>query len=249
MKNISCCGSDCGGCQYHGGLCGGCNETQGKPFFSLDKPCAIYQCAVLEKGRHNCAGCDKLPCGIWQDTRDPKFTDEEFAENICQRIERLNGNIKFGCAVIAVKDVEVSKKFYGELLDQHVVADLGWNVTLSGGFALQQEFDWLCGIPKETMRKRSHNMELYFEVKDFEGFLKKLEAYPDIQYVHPVKKHEWQQRVVRIYDPDGHIIEIGESMAVIAKRYLAEGLSPEETAKRIQHPIQFVNAVQSGLIS
>ena len=35
--------------------------------------------------------------------------------------------------------------------------------------------------------------------------------------------HEWKQRVVRIYDPDFHIIEIGESMAVIARRYLAKG--------------------------
>ena len=58
------------------------------------------------------------------------------------------------------------------------------------------------------------------------------------------KKHDWQQRVVRIYDPDMHIIEIGESMAVIAKRYLAQGHSIEETAKIIQHPVEFVRSVQ-----
>ena len=42
----------------------------------------------------------------------------------------------------------------------------------------------------------------------------------EIEYVHPLRKYEWQQRVVRIYDPDMHIIEIGESMAMIARRYL-----------------------------
>jgi hypothetical protein len=26
----------------------------------------------------------------------------------------------------------------------------------------------------------------------------------------PDKKHSWGQRAVRIYDPDGHIIEVGE---------------------------------------
>ena len=47
---------------------------------------------------------------------------------------------------------------------------------------------------------------------------------------------------MRIYDPDHHIIEIGESMAVIARRYLANGYSVEETAKIIQHPVEFVKS-------
>ncbi|MCT4619862.1 MAG: glyoxalase/bleomycin resistance/dioxygenase family protein, partial [Marinisporobacter sp.] len=64
--------------------------------------------------------------------------------------------------------------------------------------------------------------------------------YKNIEYVHEQKKHEWQQRVVRIYDPDHHIIEIGESMGVIAKRYLNEGYSIEQTSQMIQHPIEFV---------
>lgn len=58
--------------------------------------------------------------------------------------------------------------------------------------------------------------------------------------VHPPKKHEWQQRVVRVYDPDFHMIEIGESMEVIAKRYLSQGLSVEKVSEIIQHPIEFV---------
>ncbi len=64
-------------------------------------------------------------------------------------------------------------------------------------------------------------MELYFEVDDFDEFIRKLESNSEIEYVPPPKKHDWQQRVVRTYDPDHHIIEIGESMAVIAKSYLA----------------------------
>lgn len=85
-------------------------------------------------------------------------------------------------------------------------------------------------------------MELYFEVEDFDGFIQKLESYPNIIYVHEPKMHEWKQRVVRIYDPDYHMIEIGESMAVIAKRYISQGHSIEETAEIIQHPVEFVKA-------
>ena len=156
--------------------------------------------------------------------------------------------MRFGCALIAVKDVELSKRFYCELLEQSVTVDFGWNVTLSGGFALQQEFAWLCDIPKESVVERSNNMELYFEVDDFDAFIEKLNAYPDVKYVHAPKTHEWKQRVVRIYDPDWHIIEIGESMVVIAKRYLTKGYTVEETATLIQHPEAFVQAVKNGQI-
>ena len=63
-----------------------------------------------------------------------------------------------------------------------------------------------------------------------------------MEQVHPPKKHEWQQRVARIFDPDGHIIEIGESMKVIAQRYLRMGCSVEETAQIIQHLAEFVES-------
>jgi catechol 2,3-dioxygenase-like lactoylglutathione lyase family enzyme len=152
--------------------------------------------------------------------------------------------MKFQLALLAVKDVEISKKFYGELFDQTVSLDLGKNVTFSGGFAIQEDFAWLTDISENSVITKSNNMELYFEVDDFDAFLKKLEAYPDINYVHKAKMHDWKQRVVRIYDPDFHMIEIGESMAIIAKRYLSEGYSIEETASLIQHPIEFVKSCE-----
>ncbi len=151
--------------------------------------------------------------------------------------------MEFKLALIAVKDVEVSKKFYMGLFEQAITLDLGWFVTFSGGFAVQQNFAWLTGLPEDAVAHKSNNMELYFEVDDFDAFLQKLQVYPDVSYVHPPKKHDWQQRVARIYDPDGHIIEIGESMQVLARRFLAEGHTVEETAAIIQHPVEFVRLV------
>lgn len=150
--------------------------------------------------------------------------------------------MEFKLALLAVKSVEVSKRFYKELFDQEVVFDLGKNVTFSGGFAIQEDFPWLTDLPVNSVIEKSNNMELYFEVDDFDGFIEKLSSYENINYVHLPKKHDWQQRVVRIYDPDYHIIEIGESMAVIAKRYLSQGYSEEETSKIIQHPIEFIRS-------
>ncbi|WP_026478790.1 VOC family protein [Alkaliphilus transvaalensis] len=156
--------------------------------------------------------------------------------------------MEFKLALLAVKDVKVSKKFYTELFDQDVILDLGWNVTFSGGFGIQQNFGWLTGLSEESIIKKSNNMELYFEVENFDDFISKIKSYSDIEYLHPPKKYDWQQRVVRIYDPDYHIIEIGESMKVIVRRYLGEGYSVEETAEIIQHPVEFVRMVEDNVI-
>lgn len=148
--------------------------------------------------------------------------------------------MKFQLPLLAVQDVEVSKKFYKQFFEQEVVLDLGKNVTFSGGFAIQEDFAWLTDIDPNSVVRNSHNMELYFEVDDFDAFLHLLEEHKEIKLVHSPKKYEWQQRVVRIYDPDFHMIEIGESMEVIAKRYLSQGLSVEKVSEIIQHPVEFV---------
>lgn len=152
--------------------------------------------------------------------------------------------MKFHLALLAVKNIERAKLFYKELFDQEVVMDFGKNVTFSGGFAIQEDFGWLTDLPESAIVQKSNNMELYFEVDNFDDFISKLEAYKGIEYVHPPKMHDWKQRVVRIYDLDYHIIEIGESMRIIAKRYLSEGYSVEETAAIIQHPIEFIQMCQ-----
>ncbi|WP_050699283.1 VOC family protein [Anaeromassilibacillus senegalensis] len=146
----------------------------------------------------------------------------------------------FCAPLIAVKDVEVSKKFYGELFGQKVAMDHGLNVVMDGGFSLQQDYAWLTGLPADSILERPHNMELYFETDDFDGFLALLKAHPEVEWVHEVKTYDWKQRVIRIYDPDKHIIEVGESMVYLAKKFLAEGNTPEQVAEMIQHPIGFV---------
>ena len=51
--------------------------------------CPIYACVREKKGLRNCAQCPDLPCSLWQSTRDPSFTDEQFAANIAGRVENL----------------------------------------------------------------------------------------------------------------------------------------------------------------
>ena len=106
------------------------------------------------------------------------------------------------------------------------------------GLALQQDFDWLVDLPKEKVLKKSNNAEIVFEEQDFDGFLNKLEEYPDIEYLGEVIEHSWGQRVIRFYDLDGHIIEVGEDMKMVIKRFLSSGMTMEEISVKMDVSIE-----------
>lgn len=141
--------------------------------------------------------------------------------------------MKYLGTVIAVSDINASRKFYEDLFGLTVYQDYGINLSFEGGLSLQQEFDWLIHLPKEKIQKESNNMELYFEEENFDDFIKKLEQYPSIQYLGTVLEQTWGQRSIRFYDLDRHIIEVGESMKTVVERFLASGLTMEETSKRM----------------
>ena len=84
------------------------------------------------------------------------------------------------------------------------------------------------------------NCELYFEEDNLEGLLDRLKNIDSLEYIHGIKEQPWGQRVIRFYDPDMHIVEVGESMESVARRFLNKGLTIEETGKRISMPTDFV---------
>lgn len=97
-----------------------------------------------------------------------------------------------------------------------LLADLHCSRTLTAG-----------ELPKEAVLKKTNNIEICFEEEDFDGFLKKLKTYPDAEHLGDVIEHSWGQRVIRFYDPDGHLIEVGESMKMVITRFLDSGLTME----------------------
>lgn len=146
--------------------------------------------------------------------------------------------------LLVVDDINVSRAFYERILSQEVIFDVGANIVLSGGFALQAKDVWceFISASEDEILKNTKNVEVYFEEDDFEAFLTHLKACDNVSYVHDVREYPWGQRVVRLYDPDQHIIEIGESMESVARKLYKQGLSLEEVAERTQHPIEFVKA-------
>ena len=146
--------------------------------------------------------------------------------------------MKHICMLISVSNIDAARKFYEELFGLEVFQNYGKNIAFTCGLALQQDFDWLVNLPKEKVLKKSNNAEIVFEEQDFDAFLNKLKAYSDIEYLGEVIEHSWGQRVIRFYDLDGHIIEVGEDMKMVIKRFLDSGMTMEEVSVRMDVSIE-----------
>lgn len=162
----------------------------------------------------------------------PQNSEYEFDEDL---------KMKFKNPMLVVADIDQTVEFYRKVLGLRVVMDFGANKTLTGGLCLQALETWKEFIGTNEISFGGNNAEIYFEEADFDTFAEKLKKF-DIEYVHPVKEHSWGQRVVRFYDPDKHIIEVGENMKAVCKRFLDSGMTPGQVAERMDVPIKFVSA-------
>jgi catechol 2,3-dioxygenase-like lactoylglutathione lyase family enzyme len=143
--------------------------------------------------------------------------------------------------MIAVTDMARSKEFYREVLGLNIVSDFGANVTLDGGIILQTAQTWKEFINSDILFG-SNACELYFEEGDIVAFASRLHEYGNIDYIHGLIEHSWGQRVIRFYDPDHHIIEVGENIASVVHRFIRSGLTQYETAIRMDIPLDYVRA-------
>lgn len=141
--------------------------------------------------------------------------------------------------LIAVKNMEVSKKFYHDILDMNVVGDFGANVQLDGGLFLQTLDTWCNFINNKQVCLKNNAGELYFEVSDIDEFYKKLQV-ANMEHIHELLEHNWGQRVVRFYDPDGHIIEVAEDISMVVKRFFHNGMTVEQVAERMDVSMDYV---------
>lgn len=89
------------------------------------------------------------------------------------------------------------------------ILDHDGNMILTEGLVLQDEKIWNRFIQKDIIPE-NNACELYFEEKDIEAFIEKLERlYPSIQYVNRLMTYSWGKKVIHFYDLDGNLLEVG----------------------------------------
>lgn len=152
--------------------------------------------------------------------------------------------IQFIGPMVVVSDIDKSRKFYEEVLQQTLQFDFDGCQQYFGGLTLQSKesmYDFL-GYPKDKIESNSENIAtvLYFELENFDEFVVRLKKYQDIQYIHDSKEYEWGQRSITFYDLDQHPIDVSETMASVCHRLSKQGLTIEEIVIKTQHPLEFV---------
>lgn len=149
--------------------------------------------------------------------------------------------MKLKNTMLVVRDLKRSEAFYKEVLGLRTLVDLEVHAVLSGGLALQTEESWkqFTGL---DITYEANAAELYFEEVEFDAFAAKLAALTSVRIINPAEEQSWGQRIVRFWDSDGHVIEVGETLKAVCQRFLDQGMTIEAIAQRMDVPVKAVNA-------
>jgi catechol 2,3-dioxygenase-like lactoylglutathione lyase family enzyme len=145
------------------------------------------------------------------------------------RYKKYKG-MKFICPLITVSDINESRLFYENLLKQKVEFDFGENISFESGFSIHERSHFQQLINNKEIHSAANNFELYFEEEDLEKLENQLIA-NNVEFIHGIKEQPWKQRVMRFYDLDKNIIEVGESMHTVVLRLYKKSFNINQIAE------------------
>ncbi|MHB9028874.1 MAG: VOC family protein [Candidatus Latescibacterota bacterium] len=153
-------------------------------------------------------------------------------------------SLRYHSMAIFVRNIDVSKRFYTEVLELKVKLDFGKNVILEGGITLWEVspshiIPERLGI-ESIVNSKANRFELYFETEDIERVHAKLKE-NNVDFLHSLHEEPWGQRTVRLCDPDKHLIEVGESLGTFLKRLHEGNMTPEQVSRKTSVPLEKVN--------
>jgi catechol 2,3-dioxygenase-like lactoylglutathione lyase family enzyme len=126
--------------------------------------------------------------------------------------------VVFVNTIVFVRDITVSTKFYSELLGLKIMNSypaIVWfenNLAIHDAGALYNTI-YKKDLPAPASTQGKDNIDIYFECKNLEKLYDRLKR-AGVEFIHHIEKQAWGQKVIRFYDPDNHIVEIGEPFRV-----------------------------------
>lgn len=158
--------------------------------------------------------------------------------------------MQYQTVLFVVRDMEVSRRFYTGLMGMSVTQDFGANVTFDDRISLQTLATWTDFIEtgEENIHFGGNDAELYFEEDDFDAFVERLKGeWPQVKIAVDVKEFPWGQRSIHFLDPDGHMVEVGENMKTVVKRYLRQGMTLEQAREKFEYTMEFLEMCRDEL--
>ena len=110
--------------------------------------------------------------------------------------------------LIAVADIEKSKKFYKEIFGLYSIRDFGDNVMLSEGLVLQSKSTWQKVLKSEV--SVGNSFELFFEEYNLDEFVLVIKEKEGVKLIGDIHENAWGRRCIKLLDPDGYLIEVAE---------------------------------------
>jgi extradiol dioxygenase family protein len=140
--------------------------------------------------------------------------------------------MKYCGALVVVEDIKKARYFYETILGQEIANDYIENIPFKAGFSLHQKKHFETLVKNKTITMHANNFELYFEDDDLTALEKRLIS-ENVEFIHKIVEQPWKQRVMRFYDYDKIIIEVGEKMDYVAYRLFKENMPVDDIVKTL----------------
>jgi catechol 2,3-dioxygenase-like lactoylglutathione lyase family enzyme len=137
----------------------------------------------------------------------------------------------FHSTVLFVANINHSKDFYTRILNFSVEFDFGKNIVFNNGLSLWEMQPEHIINRKSATENRTNRFELYFETENIDLVFETLNS-AGVEFLHNQHEESWGQRTIRLFDPDNHLIEIGESMQVFVNNMFDKGLTTDQIAEK-----------------
>ncbi|NDV83218.1 VOC family protein [Bacteroides sp. 51] len=158
-------------------------------------------------------------------------------------------HLKHCTPVLFVKDAKIARDFYEKTLGMEVVSNFGdLNISFKEGFALWQIMEeniipQKLGNENITNSNLASRFELCFETDNLDTIYSALKA-NGTKFLHEINTELWGQQTIRFYDPDGHLVEVGEAMPIFLRRiYKEENFDIEATSRRTFTPVEMLKNI------
>ena len=154
--------------------------------------------------------------------------------------------MRYDAAVLITQQVQEMTCFYVNVLKQKVRFDFGQCQILECGISI-----WEPGENDPAMKApgigqgMNSRLELCFDTEDFEGDVAQILAHQP-RMLHGVEEQAWGQYTIRFFDPDGNLIEVGESIPCFCRRLYNEGMSFEQVSEKTGVSVEQVRAYVSS---
>lgn len=123
-------------------------------------------------------------------------------------------SVKFVNTIVFVEDLQRSRKFYEEVLMQKMVKEFGVIIFYENHLVLHEIKPIMETVYKTPFEPNAsplgrRNILVYFETEDLQAMFDRVSG-SGAKIIHNIEAQAWGQKVFRFYDPDEHIVEIGE---------------------------------------